>query len=110
SIHEAWRRAVLLCLKNSRDAEARALSIEICFHDGADDRVFRNALNAALAENELASVDTVARTIFPRGLWNPTKPRQHLYDRYLRILPKLRTCPLNRRGIYFERLIQYPEI
>ena len=50
SIHEAWRRAVLLCLKNSRDAEARALSIEICFHDGADDRVFPPEHSRAIAE------------------------------------------------------------
>ena len=49
----------------------------------------------------------VARTIFPRGLWNPARAREELYRRYFRILPRIRKCPDNKYGVYFERMIAY---
>lgn len=52
---------------------------------------------------------TVANTIFPASLWNPGHPRAALYERYRQILPSLRKDPRNKRGLYFERLINYPE-
>ena len=64
-------------------------------------------VNSVLAAANRGSVETVARTIFPLGLWNRNANRADLYRRYQAILPKLHKCPLNHRGIYFERLIQY---
>jgi hypothetical protein len=52
-------------------------------------------------------VTAAANTIFPESLWNPSKDRNELYAKYLRLLPRLRKDPRNRRGLYFERLIAY---
>jgi hypothetical protein len=53
------------------------------------------------------TVATAANTIFPQSLWFPGMSRHDLYAKYLRILPRLRRDPRNRRGIYFERMISY---
>ncbi|MGH9433396.1 MAG: thymidylate synthase [Terriglobia bacterium] len=73
-----------------------------------EDTQFRDRLNQVLNQHEKTSVETVSRTIFPAGLWNPEAPRKQLYDRYLKILPKLRGCRKNKKGHYFERLINFP--
>lgn len=53
------------------------------------------------------SCETVASTIFPTSLWNPQSDRQQLYDRYRNIFGRVRKCPPNRNGVYFQRLIGY---
>lgn len=70
-------------------------------------------------------VDTVANTIFPRSLyrtpgfrWAPDLPDGQatahddaaaaLYDAYDAMLPMLRTVPVNMRGTYFGRMIDWP--
>jgi len=59
--------------------------------------------------NGLQSTSTVANTIFPSNLAARSTDRTSFYDRYRRMVPRLkRLSPLNRRGIYFERLISYP--
>ncbi len=66
----------------------------------------RTALNALLAKEEKQSVDTVANTIFPASLWNPTAKRQLLFQRYRRVLSRLRRASRkNSHGMYFERMI-----
>ncbi len=62
----------------------------------------RPALDEALVASGRATVETVANTLFPNSLWNPSRSRQRLFQRYLRILPALRRDSHNRRGIYFE--------
>jgi hypothetical protein len=107
SISEAWKQVVSLCLK-SRTHEAYGLSVEIECGGIMDDPCFRSAVNRVLVAADRATVETVARTIFPMGLWNPDEPRSVLFGRYMKILSKLRRYPLNRRGLYFERLIHFP--
>jgi hypothetical protein len=78
------------------------------FKDGVpdEDRAIRNALDAALLADDLQSCETVANTIFPNSLWNPSAPASQLYARYDKILPKLlKMSSKNRRGLYFQRLI-----
>ncbi|HVF05235.1 MAG TPA: hypothetical protein VNA20_10365 [Frankiaceae bacterium] len=70
-------------------------------------------------------VDTVANTLFPRALyrtpgfrWAPELPVEqatahdeaaaNLYDAYDAMLPMLRTVPVNMRGTYFGRMIDWP--
>lgn len=66
----------------------------------------RVALDAHLEAAQLQSVETVANTIFPIALWNRTEPRAALFKRYFTILPRLkRASKLNRRGLYFERMV-----
>ena len=107
SVSEAWKQVVLTCLRN-RDRQVYTLSVEINLGNEIDDHSFRRQVNGILIGANRATIETVARTIFPIGLWNPKAPRSELYLRYARILQKLRQYPLNRKGLYFERLIQYP--
>jgi hypothetical protein len=72
-----------------------------------EDQGVRALLDAALRTEGLQSIRTVASTIFPSSLWNPNNPPPDLFHRYERVLPRLRRCPLNRNGIYFERMIRY---
>ena len=67
----------------------------------------REALDEALAAEGKGLCDTVASTIFPIGMWNPGAGREKLFDRYLKILPRLRKYRGNRNGMYFERLISF---
>jgi thymidylate synthase len=65
-------------------------------------------LNRFLIGRGQSRVETVANTIFPASLWRPNRPRQELFDRYLRLIPSIRQHSANRYGTYFERLIQFP--
>ena len=79
------------------------------FDDGVarEDQRIRAVLDAELRAHHMQSIRTVASTIFPSSLWNPDHSPQDLFDRYSRVLPRLHRCPLNRNGIYFERMIRF---
>jgi hypothetical protein len=53
------------------------------------------------------TVLTTANTIFPDSLWAPGLSRHAFYAKYMRMLPRLKQDSRNRRGIYFERMINY---
>lgn len=72
-----------------------------------EDQRIRALLDAELRSRGMQSIRTVASTIFPSSLWNPNNPPQDLFDRYLRVLPRLRKCQLNHNGVYFERMIRF---
>lgn len=72
-----------------------------------EDERIRALLDAELQAHGKQSIRTVASTIFPSSLWNPNKPPQALFDRYVRVLPRLQKCRLNHNGIYFERMIRF---
>jgi hypothetical protein len=110
SISCAWLRALSFATK-SCEHEISPLAIVIAPIQAEcpqEDLRVRNALDAVLGENGRPLVETVSGTIFPRSLWNPDKPRADLFRRYMKILPKVRRYPQNRRGVYFERFISYP--
>lgn len=65
------------------------------------------AVNIELKRLKGYDIGTVANTIFPSSLWNVSRNRQDLYDRYNRILPRLKKYPRNKYGLYFERLIAF---
>lgn len=64
-------------------------------------------IDSALESNNMQSINTVANTIFPINLWNPEYSRNTLYERYNNVLKHIKRCPLNRYGIYFERMINF---
>jgi thymidylate synthase len=72
-----------------------------------EDSEIREAVDNSLKRYGKSSCHTVANTIFPKSLWNQNIKRDFLYKRYLEILPRLRKCPKNRYGLYFERLINF---
>ena len=91
SITEAWRNAACMAAQNHRRVTGLTVVIDN-IKDGhaIEDFEFRDRFNQILEKHEMATVETVSRTIFPSGLWNPNGTRADLYKRYLSILPKLR--------------------
>jgi len=73
----------------------------------------RAVADAALADAEQFSCDTVASTIFPGSMWDwrgnaEEERREQLYERYLRLYPRLmHRHRANCHGTYFGRLIAY---
>lgn len=72
-----------------------------------EDQKIRNQLDAELEAHGKQSVRTVASTIFPTSLWNPNSSPQELFDRYARVLPRLKRDKRNHNGIYFERMMNF---
>jgi hypothetical protein len=110
SITEAWKQAVALA-SASTNREIYALIATVTgLANGVpqEDPEFRECLDRSLLAGGKASVETVAGTIFPQSLWNPDAPRDALFRRYLRIYPRIKRHPKNRRGTYFQRMIAYP--
>lgn len=66
-------------------------------------------LDHSLREHALSSTNTVANTIFPASMWNPDRPRQELYERYKAVWPQIKTRRANHYGVYFQRLIGFPD-
>jgi len=69
----------------------------------------RHSLDKLLLHNQKYTCSTVANTIFPKSLWNPSKARNNLYEKYLQLLPRIKKFNTVSRqcGLYFERLIDY---
>ena len=108
NISRAWARAILRLL-DTGVAEISPLVVSINFSEGKTEETpeIRAAADKELEKHECFSCHTTANTIFPTSFWNRDKDRQHLFDRYMRVLPNLKQCPQNRMGIYFERLIAF---
>jgi hypothetical protein len=105
----AWARAVQLTAQRGR-TEVAPLVVAVTGFDELgnfeEESKIRAELDAILAREGMQTVDTVANTIFPTSLWNPAAARLILFERYRRILPRLRKASRkNSRGIYFERMI-----
>ena len=73
------------------------------------DNSIHATLNYALVKHSKWKLETTANTIFPHNLWSRCGSPTDLYDRYLRMLPRLkRLQPSNRHGTYFSRMIAFP--
>lgn len=110
SISRAWARAFLAAAAPGR-GELLPLVVTLTNLDDtgrAELGAVRQALDNELAAQRCTPCATVANTIFPQSLWNPALGRRALFDRYLRILPAIRSGEgCNRYGLYFERLIAF---
>ena len=108
NLSAAWGRAFLSVFESN---EIAPLVVVIEGLDNADPPeipAIRRALDEELeAEGRGQSCLQVANTIFPISLWNPKKPRADLYDRYLKIIHRVRRHRGNRYGVYFQRLIAH---
>lgn len=102
----AWARAVRTALGRHGEIAPLIVSVAGSFEGGMPpiDQGLETKLDALLrVENGKLSIDTVANTLFPHSLWNPSQPRQALFDRFLRLWPKIKKS--NPYGHYFHRLI-----
>ena len=115
NVSAAWL-AALRATQQARGHETTGLVVQIDSQDGEihEDRSIRAALDGALRDTAVsqsgrrkrpALVGTVASTIFPRSMWNPSRPRGALFERYERALPRIRRFRENHHGTYFERFI-----
>lgn len=106
NLSHAWARAVSAALESHGEIVPLVVSVTGPFDGGQPpvDPELERKLNALLrAENARLSIDTVANTLFPQTLWNAARPRQALFDRFLRLWPKIRRS--NPHGHYFHRLV-----
>lgn len=109
-ISDAWSRAVDLA-RSVPGHEVLNLNVSVTGLDrgGPDENAdVRSLLDEMLSAAEVGSVETAANTIFPNSLWNPRRPKEELFARYMRAFPKIRKYRANYRGTYFERMINYP--
>lgn len=113
-IDHAWARAFVEgYAARSQELSPLVVTIERFEDYPDDDATFRNLVNRSLRDHEKWTVETTASVIFPKSLWCPERPRQELYDRYLRILPRVQKFRMgrsfypNRYGTYFGRMIAY---
>lgn len=72
-----------------------------------ENSIIRVILSDELQNKKVTQIETVSGTIFPESYWNPKTSRQTLFNRYIKCWPRIKKCPSNRRGTYFERLISY---
>ena len=103
----AWAKVFLTVLKAKEVSPVVVVVRDIGDSDPPEIPEVRDKLDELLERDGRGlSCNTVANTIFP-SIWNPHADRQELYDRYNRILPKLRKDPRNKYGLYFQRLTSY---
>ena len=103
----AWAKVFLTVLKENEVSPVVVVVRDISDSGPAEIPEVRDALDELLeGDGKGLSCNTVANTIFP-SIWNPRADRQELYDRYNRILPRLRKDQRNKYGLYFQRLTSY---
>lgn len=108
NISVAWTKAFMAVMQ--RGYKPSTMIVTISVNDSPPEiEAIRNYLNDKLISLNESSVDTVAKTIFPYSMWNKERPGSELFGRYLAIEPRIRSCPPNRKGTYFQRLIAYRE-
>jgi hypothetical protein len=110
-VSTAWLKAIRLANTCPRkEVSNLVVNIEGFAEMGnLEDWAVRSALDQALEANNNFPVSTVASTIFPASLWRRNLPRSALFDRYIKLWPRINKIRQNRRGTYFQRLIGYPE-
>lgn len=112
NLSHAWGDAFLRIINNP-GKEISPLVVSLTdFSEGIpnEDKSIRDALDHCLVTNGKQKVHTVANTIFPDSHWRMAKyNRQELFKIYLNALPRIKALAKskNRRGLYFERLINF---
>jgi hypothetical protein len=111
SISDVWSASIELAANSPRHEVTNLNATVSGLEAGApkENPPMRVLLDQMLSAEEMASVETVANTIFPESLWNSGRPKEALFARYMKAFPKIRRHPANRRGTYFERMINYPD-
>ena len=104
NLSKGWLRAIEFLL-DQPGASTINLLVDL-EHPLDEDGRIRTTVDELLTRRKLQPVDTVANTIFPEYLYNPKQPIDRLFERYKRIMPRLRRSG-NPKGTYFWRLINW---
>ncbi|MEQ1871557.1 MAG: thymidylate synthase [Vicinamibacterales bacterium] len=111
NISWAWASLMIQLLEVGTKEVSPAIVIISDFDESGPREIpaIRGAVDRALAKHGERSVDTVANTIFPNALWDPSAPdgAARLYERYERVWPRIQLDPANRKGVYFRRLTAF---
>jgi hypothetical protein len=110
-VSDGWKAAVELA-NRSPNKEVPNLILNIVGLDSTsciEDGDLRLRIDRAFEQNGEHKVETVSNTIFPKSLWDPTHDRRFLYERYMRLWPRISAKRQNKRGTYFQRMISYPQ-
>jgi hypothetical protein len=108
NLSHAWARVMLhLLSKGVSEVSPLVVNIHLTNNQPVEAEAVRALADIELAKFGKPLCETTAGTIFPKSLWTPAAGPEALFTRYDRILPRLRKCPLNHYGIYFERLIKH---
>ncbi|WP_066071650.1 hypothetical protein [Neobacillus soli] len=104
NVSDAWIQATNHLLQNGREEYNLVVEIE---NPTQDDIEIRRQFNKILSNMNDQSIETVANTIFPYGIWSKSDNRFNLYDRFIKVYPILRKVQENNKGTYFGRLVQW---
>lgn len=106
NISNAWIK-VLEYIVDNPGKEICPLILSIT--DFEENKSIRNELDNSLSTKNLATVQTVSETIFPKSLYDYCKKdREILYREYSKNLLRIKKIdPSNRNGTYFGRLIEF---
>jgi hypothetical protein len=112
NLSKAWGRIFLHVLEHPGKTVSPLIVSISGFVGGQvpEDAALRKAMDAALRATGHQGVQTVANTIFPESLWHwACGDRQKLFNTYIAHFPRYQALAkrLNRRGLYFERLIRW---
>ncbi len=109
NISHAWAASLMVaCQRGTGALVPLVVTVNLPGGQAEEDPRIRSEADRFMARYpKMKSCHTTANTIFPDFLWNRDKPREVLFDRYFRMLPRLRREPTNRNGIYFERMTAY---
>lgn len=107
TITDAWLAALEYLATHERAMFDLLVEITEPSPESADQAVIAE-LDAFLGRRRCYRVNTVVNTIFPVQLASTSPDRATLYTRYRQLLPRLRGLPKNKRGLYFEPLIDFP--
>lgn len=112
NLSDAWAKAFLLAYSARGPLVNLTVGFPVFGENGElfqnnEDEVIKEAVNDTLGQISKSKVDTVASTIFPDSLWNADMPREQLYSRYEGIWHRVRRCPPNYNGTYFQRMIAF---
>lgn len=72
-----------------------------------EDAAIRNGVDQILRIKRHSAIETVASTIFPKGLLQTGAPRSSLYSRFSNLYPQIRKVNDNKTGTYFGRLVEW---
>lgn len=110
----AWAQAFLKVMERGV-GELSPLVVtvsDITSGNAVEDSSIRRALDQHLNRLGRANCHTVANTIFPQSLWNPSidNDAEALFSRFERAWPRIQRCRANNRGSYFHRLMAYQPV
>lgn len=112
NISESW----IEVLKKYGDISGKELSpLVLTITDFEEDKFIREILDNHLSIQQKQSIQTVSETIFPVSLSRLFKNNRHeFYEEYKSNFKRIKKLdlvgrnPRNRRGTYFQRLIDFP--